>query len=357
MFKPFYSKAGHIIYCADALELMPHLPSRSAGMLLTDMPYGCNYEDRKRRKMINDHKSFDPTPYLLSCLRILKQGSRGIVFADSEALALIKSVHDISDVRRMIWVKDKTLPRKRTVLPNVEYAFFFIKGKNKRDVNAVHIPEAIVYPRPRGGDERFHQAQKPVGLLQQYITVASNPGDTVLDCCAGSGSIAVAAHLAGRLSWSIEKDPDYCDIAARRLDYAIATGKAIENKKELDRQGCLCSDCLLSSVETHVDSIMQLPDGTKFYVLAPLTGDIQRLLTKVRTMGFVYVMVNGVVIRLDGDLDFVTDKHSVELVVDRLFMRNNVRPRLSESAANAFQIGNGVFSILQENGSRTVFGR
>lgn len=66
-------------------------------------------------------------------------------------------------------------------------------------------------------EQRLHPTQKPVALFEYLIRTYSNEGDTVLDCCAGSGTTGVAARNTGRNAILIEKDPTYYDIASERL--------------------------------------------------------------------------------------------------------------------------------------------
>jgi site-specific DNA-methyltransferase (adenine-specific) len=64
---------------------------------------------------------------------------------------------------------------------------------------------------------REHPTQKPVALYEYLIKTYTNPGDTVLDFCMGSGTTGCAAIKTGRNFIGIELDPAYYDIAARRI--------------------------------------------------------------------------------------------------------------------------------------------
>lgn len=66
--------------------------------------------------------------------------------------------------------------------------------------------------------ERVHPTQKPIDLLEYLIKCYSNPGQTVLDNCMGSGSTGVACMRCGRQFIGIEKDAKYFEIAKRRLE-------------------------------------------------------------------------------------------------------------------------------------------
>ena len=63
----------------------------------------------------------------------------------------------------------------------------------------------------------LHPTQKPVALFEYLIRTYTNPGDTVLDNCAGSGTTGVACENTGRNSILMEKEPEYCQIIRQRL--------------------------------------------------------------------------------------------------------------------------------------------
>ena len=65
-----------------------------------------------------------------------------------------------------------------------------------------------------------HPTQKPVALMEYLIRTYTNPGDTVLDNCMGSGTTGVACVNTGRNFIGIEKDPYYFAIAQVRITVA-----------------------------------------------------------------------------------------------------------------------------------------
>lgn len=68
---------------------------------------------------------------------------------------------------------------------------------------------------PAGGGR--HPCAKPLALLRHIIQVSSRPGDTVLDCCAGSFATLEAARQCGRASIGIEQDAHWWQMGQRRL--------------------------------------------------------------------------------------------------------------------------------------------
>jgi DNA modification methylase len=65
---------------------------------------------------------------------------------------------------------------------------------------------------------KYHPTQKPISLIEKIIKASSNEGDIVLDCFMGSGTTAVAAVRTGRKFIGFEREPEYVEIANRRLD-------------------------------------------------------------------------------------------------------------------------------------------
>jgi len=80
--------------------------------------------------------------------------------------------------------------------------------------NVWHIP-------PIPSNKRFHTCQKPVDLLERLCRVSSREGGVVLDPFMGSGSTGVACANTGRDFIGIEIDPDYFEIAKRRIEGKI----------------------------------------------------------------------------------------------------------------------------------------
>lgn len=70
---------------------------------------------------------------------------------------------------------------------------------------------------PRIGQEREHQTEKPVNLMEQLIRVVCPPGGVVLDPFGGSGTTGVAAQNLGRDAICIERDAGHVETARRRL--------------------------------------------------------------------------------------------------------------------------------------------
>jgi DNA modification methylase len=104
------------------------------------------------------------------------------------------------------------------------------KGRNgngsnygKSDKDAVQeytgYPNDVLYFNREVG---FHPTQKPVALFEYLIKTYTNEGEVILDNCIGSGTTAVAAINTGRQFIGIEREPEYVEIANKRIAETLA---------------------------------------------------------------------------------------------------------------------------------------
>jgi DNA modification methylase len=94
-----------------------------------------------------------------------------------------------------------------------------VYSKLKKTNEIVHcvVPNTISYSGGLGKN-KIHPTQKPEEILEYFITLCSNPGDTVLDTFAGSGSTGIAARSINRNAILIERDPIMYKKMAERFD-------------------------------------------------------------------------------------------------------------------------------------------
>jgi len=107
------------------------------------------------------------------------------------------------------------------------------------------------------------------------------------------------------------------------------------------------------SSEQIVDSIMELPEGTKIQVLAPLVrgrkGEYTKLFEEAAKEGFARVRVDGETRELRDKI--VLDKkrkHTIEVIVDRLVMKPDIRKRLADSVETTLRLSTGIVTVVAE---------
>src|SRR5438874_8482131 len=115
------------------------------------------------------------------------------------------------------------------------------------------------------------------------------------------------------------------------------------------------------SLETIVDQILALPEGTRFTVNAPVArdrkGEYKDLLEELRREGFTRVKVDGEQKLLEDEIPLDKKfKHTIEVVVDRLVLNPEIRTRLWQSVETATQLAEGLVSIdLVDEGKELLF--
>ena len=115
------------------------------------------------------------------------------------------------------------------------------------------------------------------------------------------------------------------------------------------------------TVSQMVDRIMELSEGTKFYILAPIArgkkGEFKKELQDLRKKGFVRVMIDGALHLLDEAPALEKNiRHDIEVVVDRLVRKDGIEQRLNETVSTALEIGNGVLYVQElETNKKDIF--
>lgn len=114
------------------------------------------------------------------------------------------------------------------------------------------------------------------------------------------------------------------------------------------------------SVDTIVDSIMELETGTKIQVLSPIVsgrkGEYVKALDNIRKSGFVRVRIDGITYDLSEQIKLEKNKkHNIEVIVDRLVIKDEIRGRLSDSVETAANLSKGLIIIDVIGGEELMF--
>jgi excinuclease ABC subunit A len=104
------------------------------------------------------------------------------------------------------------------------------------------------------------------------------------------------------------------------------------------------------TVQQMVDRVLTLPSGTRLLVLAPVVrgrkGEYKKLFHDLQRQGYSRIRVNGAVRELGEEIDLDKNrKHTIEVVIDRLVVRDNLGPRLADSLETALRLADGVVQV------------
>ena len=138
----------------------------------------------------------------------------------------------------------------------------------------------------------------------------------------------------------------------RLLFARVGTPKCPDHGEPLEAQ----------TISQMVDQVMSMPDGMKLMILAPVIkekkGEHLHLIDELRTDGFIRARVNGIITELDQapKLD-KNKKHTIEVVVDRLKLKEGVELRLAESFETALNLANGTALVvdMDKNSEAQIF--
>lgn len=125
-----------------------------------------------------------------------------------------------------------------------------------------------------------------------------------------------------------------------------------------------CPKCgreiMKQSVDQMVDEIMKLPERTKIMLLAPVVrgrkGEHVKVLDKAKKSGYVRVIVDGDLYTLDEEIKLEKNiKHNIEIVVDRLSIRDGIQKRMTDSIETVLKLADGLMIVDVVDGERINF--
>ncbi len=114
------------------------------------------------------------------------------------------------------------------------------------------------------------------------------------------------------------------------------------------------------SVDQMVDQIMALPERTKIQLLAPVVrgrkGEHQKLFEQAKRSGYVRVIVDGSMYELNEEIKLEKNKkHNIEIVVDRLMVKEGIEKRLTDSIENVLELADGKMTLDIIDGEQIQF--
>ena len=114
------------------------------------------------------------------------------------------------------------------------------------------------------------------------------------------------------------------------------------------------------TIDEMVDKILELPERTKFQILAPIVrgkkGRHEKVFESAKKSGYVRVRVDGNMYELSEEIKVDKNiKHSIEIVIDRLSIREGIEKRLTDSIENALKLGNGLMEVDVIGGETVTF--
>jgi site-specific DNA-methyltransferase (adenine-specific) len=241
----------------DCLDILPTLPDGCADAIITDLPYGttaCSWDVvipfapmwEQVKRVLSDRGAFvttasqpftsvlvasnlewfkyewiwnksRPSGHVMAKNKPLKTHENVVVFSPGA------TVHEGQSERRMTYnPQDLVYAPTRSYRPNRRIRSQASMAARPSNVDEwiqeyTNYPKSLLdIPNPNNHNDG-HPTQKPVALYEYLIKTYTNPGDTVLDFCMGSGTTGVAAVKTGRNFIGIEKEAPYFQTSERRI--------------------------------------------------------------------------------------------------------------------------------------------
>lgn len=245
------------IFCCDYLELLKQIPDNSASLVLSDPPFGINYQNNytktQHQVLKGDEVKFSYLEFGREAYRILKENTAIFVFTGwSEYPEHYKQLESCGFSMKEPLICQKRASGKTDLYgsfqTNSDWIIFAHKGRFKfKKTNLVKNKKAGVVPnkgrRPvpeyktrfpscwfgeeypwssensayQKANNIYHPTIKGLEFCKWLILLATEPGDLVVDPFVGSGTTAVAASMLGRNFLASEIDPGFFEIAKKRL--------------------------------------------------------------------------------------------------------------------------------------------
>lgn len=114
------------------------------------------------------------------------------------------------------------------------------------------------------------------------------------------------------------------------------------------------------TVDQMVDKILEMPEGTKFMIMAPVIrgrkGEHTKIFESARKSGYVRARVDGSMYDLSEEIKLdKNNKHNIEIVIDRLVMKPSLSGRISDSVENALKLADGILLVSVVDGEDMLF--
>lgn len=225
------------LYNADAYKIISKFKNENLKVnhIITDPPYNISQKnnfstmDSAKRKGVYFGKwdrNFDLYSWMDEYCDLIIPGGSIIIFCSYRYISyMVNNLEKLGLVVKDVlkWIKSNPMPRNitRRYVQDTEFAVWAVKKGGKWVFNK---PENVSYLRAEfhtstvlGKERTAHPTQKSLALMEDIISIHTNPHDLILDPFMGSGTTGIAALRNNRRFIGVEIDENYFNIAKDRL--------------------------------------------------------------------------------------------------------------------------------------------
>lgn len=219
-----YIDKGSEVINGDCLEILKTYKDNSIDCIITDPPYGMDYQSNRRKvkmkKIYQDNNLKWSSEFFKYCYRVMKNNTHIYIFCNDNCFPLfyIEMKKYFNMKKSLVWIKNNHSAGdlKGDYGNKTEYIIYAQKGF--RELNGTRSTNVLPYNRV---SSELHPTQKPLELIKFLIQKSTQPNEIVFDPFAGSGTTLVAAKELGRKYTGIEIDSGYCEVIKNRLSQEL----------------------------------------------------------------------------------------------------------------------------------------
>lgn len=232
------------VVCGDCREVLPLIPAGTVRLVWTDPPYGSanaqgsdflarrNYIMADGRRSASSPIANDEPENMRRVVSAMLTDAARVLNVEASCCCVCcggggpkptfvwltqrMSQRGLRFFHSVIW--DKKNPgvgrRFRRQHEMIIVGIRAVGGKMAWNENSPAIPNVLSISAPHN---RMHPNQKPLELVERFVSAITRPGDIVLDPFCGSGTTCVAAKLLGRRFIGVEMDERFCEMATNRV--------------------------------------------------------------------------------------------------------------------------------------------
>lgn len=227
----------HRLICGDSTDkatVERLMDGKKADMVLTDPPYNVNYEGGTGLKIQNDNMSSNDFNNFLTLAfermnENLKEGGVFYIwYANMEGYNFISACNNakLKIKQYLVWVKNSLcLGRSDYQWKHEPCLYGWKDGAAHYFIDDRTQTTVLNFNKPARNGE--HPTMKPVELFAYQIKNSSRKNEIVLDLFGGSGTSIIASEQTGRICYTCELDPKYCDVIIKRWE-TLTNKKAIK---------------------------------------------------------------------------------------------------------------------------------
>jgi site-specific DNA-methyltransferase (adenine-specific) len=246
------------VYHGDCLEIMKQIDDKSIDMILCDLPYGmtaCKWDSiisledlwAAYKRIIKDNGAIVLTASQPFTSKLVMSNPKWFrcewIWEKENGTNFFNYKHHPAKVHEsiLIFSREKTYYEPQMEVGSPYYRLcasipetIGMKKRVPTENKGDRYPKSVIkinscMSRPERG---LHPTQKPVALFEYFIKTYSKPGDLILDNCAGSGTMAIAAINTERNYILIEKEKKYYDACLARLEKRLVPHEGCEVFRE-----------------------------------------------------------------------------------------------------------------------------